>query len=155
MLKKIGLSITVFFLIAGLTSWATTVPQSPTFIVETNKNIKIEVPDYKPFKVNGLASVNCQRGTCTMSEEDFRVNQNDKWNLLQVYKLNHLKEVVRIDAFNSLVDAYSHSELAIAKKELAIHHLEKELRTERTYNALKTWLERLLFISGVVVFGSL
>lgn len=152
MLKKIGL-ISIFLILPA----CATEEKIPLLseVVAAHQELKIEIPKYNPFKVTGLLSVECKEGICTMSEDDFRTSQNDKWNLKQVYKLNYLKDVVRVKAFNTLVDAHAHSELSIAKKRAVIVHLESELRNERVYNSLKTWLERLLFISGVVVFGSL
>lgn len=155
MRKKIGISLILATVL--LLSACASDPHVPSFeeVVKANESLKVEVPEYKVFKVTGLSSVECQDDICTMSEKDFRISQNDKWNLLQIYKLNHTKDVIRVEAFNTLVDAHSHSELALAKKEAAIIYLETALRKERTYNAVKTWAERLLFMAGIFVFGSL
>lgn len=154
MRKRIGLSF--FSGVLLLSGCATPLPV-PTFpdVERVNEKLKVTISEYKPYKVSGLASVECQSGHCTMTEADFRTNQNDKWNLHRIVKMNYQKDVLRIEAFNTLVDAYSHSQLAAAKKEAAILQLESTLNKERTYRTLKTWIERVLFFAGVVVFGSL
>jgi len=155
MQKKTGYSL-IFFALLSLSACASDPPiPSLTDIVNANDSLKITAPEYKPFVVTGLLSVECQKDVCTMTEDDFRTNQNDKWNLLQVHKLNHLKDVIRVKAYNTLVDARVHNEMALIKREAAINRLEVTLQKERTYNTLKTWAERLLFITGFIVFGIL
>jgi major membrane immunogen (membrane-anchored lipoprotein) len=151
MLKKTGLSL----LLILLTACAEQPFKEYEEIALENKELKIEAPEFHPYVVKGLETVECENGLCTMTEEDFRQNQTDKWNLLQIYKLNHKKDVIRVEAFNTLVDAHSHSEAALSKKNAALYHLEQELRREKTYNAFKTWMDRLLFIGGVALFGAL
>jgi len=123
--------------------------------VLANELLKSDQPEYLKYTIKGLSTIECQEGTCVMSEADFRQSEHDKDALLQLHKLSYKKDVLRVNAYNALVDAQSHNELALSKKDAAIWHLEKELRREKTYNALKTWAERALFIFGVWTFGSL
>lgn len=152
MLKKIGVSL-LFCLLVGCSS----TPEVKTHkeISAANEGLKLDAPEYIPFTVKGLKSVECIDNICTMTEDDFRQNQHDKRALFEAYKLNHFKNTHQVQAYNVLVDAITHHETAITKKDAAIQYLERALDKERTHNAVKSWVERLLFIGGIAVFGTL
>lgn len=154
MLKKIGVSL-VLLMLAGCAI------QEKRADYETakanNDHLKSEAPEYQKYTVKGLGSVKCsdETQTCTMSTKDFQQNQHDKKQLLELHKGSHTKDVLQSQAHNYLVDALTNIETASTKKGRTIEYLDQAYRKERTYNSVKTWVERLSFILGVFAFGSL
>jgi len=152
MLKKIG-SILLLALIIGCSSAPPVTDYEA--VVKSNEELKIDKPEFIPYTVTGLKSVECIGGICSMTESDFIQNQHDKRALWDIYNLNYKKDLIRIEGYNSLIDAQSHLETAIIKKQKEVEHLEHALKEERTYNAVKTWMERILFIGGAYIFSLL
>jgi hypothetical protein len=153
MQKKIGSLILLTALITGCTQ---NPPQDDFAAISSRlEQFKIDAPQFHKYPVKGLESLVCDenKGICTMSVADLRQNQHDKRSLFELYSLSHSKDVIRVEAYNSLVDAMMHNEVALAKKERSIDRLELALRKERTFNAVKTWLERALFIGGAYIFS--
>lgn len=152
-LKKIGISLALILLVGCASNKPA--PVEYTEVAKANEALLMNEPEYVKYTVKGLDSVECVEGTCTMSENDFRQNQHDKRALLDLHKLDHATSMAQVQAYNNMVYAQTHNEVALAKKDAAIYYLDEALKEERTYNAVKTWAERLLFILGIAVIGSL
>ena len=117
--------------------------------------LKIDKPKYQQITVKGLESLVCDEKICTMSVTDFQQNQSDKKKLFALHKLAYEKDLIRVETHNALVDSLSAMETAQHYTESRAEHLEKALRHEQTKSAVEKWIERVLFIGGAWVFGSL
>ena len=154
MLKKIGISVLLMALTGCSTSPVTEKPDYAE-LMKANESIKADIPEYVQYTVKGLVSVECKQDKCTMSETDFRQNQHDKKQLLALHKLNHQENVARVNAYNSLVDAYTFEQMAGNKYLESAERWEAAYDKERTISGEMKWVERGLFIMGVWVFGNL
>ena len=152
MAKKIGISLMLLILSACVTT-----PDETDYSVaaEEHASLKVAVPEYVPANIKGMDSVKCDEGQCVMSESDYRQSQFDKKRMYNAYKFGYELDVMRVTSINAWVDAYTHTQVALAKRDRESDELRQALKEERTFNFIKNVVEKALFIGGVFIFGTL
>jgi len=122
-------------------------------IVSQYAAMKMEVPERIPVELRPLESLTCDSGTCMMSEADFLTSQADIDRLANVKGHLELENQSRARAYNYLVDALTHEDIARQKEQDRAAHLEQAIERERFGNALRQWLERAAFLLGIYVLS--
>ncbi len=75
--------------------------------------------------------------------------------MYNAYKFGYELDVMRVTSINAWVDAYTHTQVALAKRDRESDELRQALKEERTFNFIKNVVEKALFIGGVFIFGTL
>jgi len=150
---RILLSLSSLAVCAGLISCAQ--PVTYREIVSEYATMKVAIPEPIPVEMRAMDSLDCNGLICTMTEDDFRASEADKQALARVKQAVELENQSRVRAYNSLLLALSHEDMARQKESERAENLERALDKERTANALQKWLERALFLMGVYVMGTL
>jgi hypothetical protein len=74
--------------------------------------------------------------------------QDDRKRLLEMFDGKQREVQIMTAAYNHMVDANTHLQSSLA-------YTEAQLERERTRSALERWLERIVFIGGVVLLRAI
>ena len=154
MLSKIGISLALLLLVSCASEPTYTAPTYKD-LIEANDKLKLETPEYIDYTVKGLASVRCDDGQCAMSEADFRQNQHDKKQLLNLHKASHQADVAIGRAYNSMVDMLTLEQMAANVQREESMLVRRALERERAGRLIRAWVERLGIAALLLVVGTL
>ena len=143
MLNRIGISFLIILLVG-----CSAKPDFPTYqeVALANDHLKKSEPKYVEYTVKGLKSVKCEDDICAMTEKDFRQNQHDKKNLLELHKLDHQRYSKLTEIYNLQIDRVTINQMTAVELDKALYYKKQELNRAETGNTIQKWLERGSFI---------
>lgn len=135
----------------SLSACATT-PDVYQEAVEANKPLYRDIPETIVYELQPMDAEKCGDKFC-LSRESIIMVQDDRKRLLMMFDLKQREVQQMTQAYNNMLDASVHMQTSIAYTERRADAAEKQLERERNRSAVEKWLERIIFIGGVALFG--